>query len=109
MLRDYILGVDIYGSDEDLRLDERQLATQLGVSRTPIVKCWHAWHKMVWLMTTRRGVFIHRKSMTEILEMVIATLESMAARLVTQHASDDDLLVAAFRTRCCREMVHPNQ
>ncbi len=96
MLRDYILGVDIYGSDEDLRLDERQLATQLGVSRTPIreVLARLAQDGLVEIIP-RKGVFIHRKSMTEILEMVItwAALESMAARLVTQHASDDDLLL----------------
>lgn len=96
VLRDYILGVDIYDSDEDLRLDERQLATQLGVSRTPIreVLARLAQDGLVEIIP-RKGVFIHRKSMTEILEMVItwAALESMAARLVTQHASDDDLLL----------------
>ena len=36
VLREGILNVDIYEGDEDLRLDERQLAQQLGVSRTPI-------------------------------------------------------------------------
>ena len=35
-----ILNVDIYDGDEDLRLDERQLAEQLGVSRTPIREAW---------------------------------------------------------------------
>ena len=96
VLRDYILGVDIYDTDEDLRLDERQLATQLGVSRTPIreVLARLAQDGLVEIIP-RKGVFIHRKSLTEILEMVItwAALESMAARLVTQHASDDDLLL----------------
>ena len=96
VLRDHILGIDIYGSDEDLRLDERQLATQLGVSRTPIreVLARLAQDGLVEIIP-RKGVFIHRKTMTEILDMVItwAALESMAARLVTIHASDDDLLL----------------
>ena len=96
VLRDHILGIDIYGSDEDLRLDERQLASQLGVSRTPIreVLARLAQDGLVEIIP-RKGVFIHRKTMTEILDMVItwAALESMAARLVTIHASDDDLLL----------------
>lgn len=96
VLRDHILGIDIYGSDDDLRLDERQLAAQLGVSRTPIreVLARLAQDGLVEIIP-RKGVFIHRKTMTEILEMVItwAALESMAARLVTEKASDDDLLL----------------
>lgn len=96
VLRDHILGIDIYGSDADLRLDERQLATQLGVSRTPIreVLARLAQDGLVEIIP-RKGVFIHRKTMTEILDMVItwAALESMAARLVTQVASDNDLLL----------------
>ena len=36
VLRESILEVDIYNDEEELRLDERQLAEQLGISRTPI-------------------------------------------------------------------------
>ncbi len=41
----------------------------------------------------RRGVFIKRKSLEEILEMITvwAALESMAARLITLHASDQEI------------------
>ena len=63
VLRDHILGIDIYGSDEDLRLDERQLAAQLGVSRTPIreVLARLAQDGLVEIIP-RKGVFIHRKT-----------------------------------------------
>ena len=36
VLRQAILGMNIYHPDVDLRLDERNLAEQLGISRTPI-------------------------------------------------------------------------
>ena len=36
VLRESILKVDIYDADAELRLDERRLAEQLGISRTPI-------------------------------------------------------------------------
>jgi DNA-binding GntR family transcriptional regulator len=41
----------------------------------------------------RRGVYVRRKSLSEILEMIVAwaALESMAARLVTERASDAEI------------------
>ena len=36
VLKEAILGMNIYHPDADLRLDERQLADRLAVSRTPI-------------------------------------------------------------------------
>ena len=36
VLRSAIMEMDIYNDDVDLRLDERKLAEQLGISRTPI-------------------------------------------------------------------------
>jgi len=35
-LREAIAAADIYGRPDEIRLDERQLAAALGVSRTPI-------------------------------------------------------------------------
>ena len=35
-LRNAILAMDVYHSDADLRLDEKTLAADLGVSRTPV-------------------------------------------------------------------------
>ena len=94
VLRAAILDMDIYGPDADLRLDERKLADSLGISRTPIREALArlAQEGLVQIMP-RKGVFVCRKSREEILEMVVtwAALESMAARLATENASDAEL------------------
>jgi len=94
VLRESILEVDIYDDDEELRLDERQLAEQLGISRTPIREALArlAQDGLVEILP-RKGVFIHRKSLDEILDMIVcwAGLESMAAHLAAAVASDADL------------------
>jgi len=90
VLRNSILNADIYDIEEDLRLDERQLATQLGISRTPIREALArlAQDGLV-VILPRRGVFIHRKSLDEILDMVVtwAALESMAAHIAARKAT----------------------
>lgn len=94
VLRAAILDMDIYDPEADLRLDERKLADSLGISRTPIREALArlAQEGLVQIVP-RKGVFVCRKSREEILEMVVtwAALESMAARLATQNASDADL------------------
>ena len=94
VLRDAILDMDIYNDGVDLRLDERQLADRLGISRTPVREALSQLsHEGLIEIVPRRGVFVCRKSLSEILEMVItwAALESMAARLATSHATDSEL------------------
>ncbi|WP_350333142.1 GntR family transcriptional regulator [Coralliovum pocilloporae] len=94
VLRDAILDINIYDADADLRLDERKLAEQLGISRTPIREALaRLAHEGLVDIVPRRGVFVTRKSIKEILEMVItwAALESMAARMATSVATDDEL------------------
>lgn len=94
VLRAAILDMEIYRPDADLRLDERKLAEKLGISRTPIREALArlAQEGLVHIVP-RKGVFVCRKTREEILEMVItwAALESMAARLATQNASDAEL------------------
>lgn len=95
MLRDAITQMDIYREDADLRLDERSLAEQLGVSRTPLRDAIARLERdNLITVVPRKGVFVRRKSMEEILEMIIAwaALESMAARLATVHATDADIV-----------------
>ena len=98
VLREAILEMDIYGPDIDLRLDERKLAEKLGISRTPVREALArlAQEDLVQIIP-RKGVFVCRKTREEILEMVVtwAALESMAARLATENATDADL--AALR------------
>jgi DNA-binding GntR family transcriptional regulator len=94
VLRKAILEMNIYQPETDLRLDERTLAENLAISRTPIREALArlAQDGLVEIIP-RKGVFVHRKSLEEILEMIViwAALESMAARLATEKASDDDL------------------
>jgi DNA-binding GntR family transcriptional regulator len=92
-IRGAITATNLYEIDEsDLRLDERELAARLGVSRTPIREALvRLEHEELVTSVPRRGYFIARKSKAELLEIITvwAALESMAARLVALGASDE--------------------
>ena len=93
-LKQAITAMNIYDSAEDLRLDERRLAEDLGVSRTPIREAIVRLELEGLVRTVpRRGTFVVRKSKKEVLEIITvwAALESMAARLITLHARDDEI------------------
>src|SRR5438132_7743254 len=93
-LKQAIMDADIYAHPEEIRLDERQLSRALGVSRTPIREAMSLLEREGFLRTEpRRGVFIVRKTKKQIIEMIEmwAALESMAARLATLNASDEDI------------------
>ncbi|MDW3686428.1 GntR family transcriptional regulator [Cupriavidus sp. CV2] len=94
MLRQAIADADIYQSHEEIRLDERVLSEALGVSRTPIREAMTLLEQAGFLRTVpRRGIYIVRKTKREIIEMiqVWAALESMAARLATLRATDNEI------------------
>ncbi|MCC0041119.1 MAG: GntR family transcriptional regulator [Rhodobiaceae bacterium] len=94
VLLEAILAANIYEDGANLRLDERTMADQLGISRTPVREALARLERDGFVdIQPRKGVFIRRKSLDEVLEMVVAwaALESMAARLATQHATDADL------------------
>lgn len=94
VLKDAITGMHIYERGVELRLDERNLAEQLGISRTPIREALARLEQEGFVeIFARRGVYIKRKSLDEILEMILvwAALESMAARLATQVATDQEI------------------
>jgi len=91
-LKRAITQMDIYGHRGEIRLDERQLSQDLGVSRTPIREAMSLLEQEGFVRTVpRRGIFVVRKTKAEIIEMVYiwAALESMSARLATQRASDE--------------------
>jgi DNA-binding GntR family transcriptional regulator len=93
-LREAILSMDIYRPDADLWLDEQRLASALGVSRTPVRQALaRLQHEGLVQVVPRRGVMIVRKGKAEITEMIRAwaALESMAARLLCERASDADI------------------
>jgi DNA-binding FadR family transcriptional regulator len=88
------MDADIYAHAKSCGSDERQLSQALGVSRTPIREAMTLLEQEGFLRTVpRRGVFIVRKTKKQIIEMIEmwAALESMAARLATLNASDQDI------------------
>jgi DNA-binding GntR family transcriptional regulator len=102
-IRGAILGMDVYRSDADLRLDEKQLAASLGVSRTPVRQALaRLEHEGLVRILPRRGVEIVRKSKAEIIEMITvwAALESMAARLTCERGTEDE--IGSLRTLFAR-------
>ena len=98
-LKNAIVAMDIYRNREDIRLDERKLAQDFGISRTPVREAMAQLESEGFVrMVPRRGIYVVRKTKREVIEMITAwaALESMAARLITQTASPDE--IAALRT-----------
>jgi DNA-binding GntR family transcriptional regulator len=98
-LKETIAGMNIYEGTGEPRLDERQLCEDLGVSRTPVREAIARLEQEGLVrIVPRRGVFVARKTKSEILEMITvwAALESMAARLITENATDKE--IASLRT-----------
>jgi DNA-binding GntR family transcriptional regulator len=93
-LKSAITRMNIYAPGADLRLDERELSQRFGISRTPLREALAQLDQEGLVrIVARRGIFIVRKTKTEILDMITvwAALESMAARLATQHANAEEL------------------
>jgi DNA-binding GntR family transcriptional regulator len=102
-LKETIAAMNIYEGTGEPRLDERQLSEDLGVSRTPVREAIARLEQEGLVrIVPRRGVFVARKTKTEILEMITvwAALESMASRLITENATDEEIasLRALFAT-----------
>ena len=93
-LKNAIVAMDIYRSRDDIRLDERKLAQDFGVSRTPVREALAQLESEGFVRSVpRRGIYVVRKSKREVIEMITAwaALESMAARLITEHAGDEEI------------------
>src|SRR5437870_7243493 len=93
-LKDVITRMDLYGSRAEIRLDERQLASDLGVSRTPVREALAQLEREGFVRSIpRRGIYVVRKTRREVIELITAwaALEGMAARLATQSARDEDI------------------
>jgi DNA-binding GntR family transcriptional regulator len=108
-LKRAIMAMRIYDGDADLRLDERRLAQDLGISRTPVREALlRLQHEGLVKTVPRRGVFVVRKSKTEIIEIVMtsATLEGVAGRLAAQRASDPE--IAELRAQFADVLQNPS-
>src|SRR5215831_16861882 len=102
-LRDVIVKLNVYDEPGDVRLDERQLAQDLVISRTPVREAMAQLEREGFVRSVpRRGIYVVRKSKREVIEMITAwaALESMAARLITTNATTDEIgaLRAMFAT-----------
>jgi DNA-binding GntR family transcriptional regulator len=89
-----IMDMDIYGRFSEIRLDERQLGEDLGVSRTPIREALSVLEQEGFVRSIpRRGIIVVRKTKREIVEMITvwAAIESMAARLAASIATPADI------------------
>jgi DNA-binding GntR family transcriptional regulator len=93
-LKDVITRMDLYGTREEIRLDERQLAADLGVSRTPVREALAQLEREGFVRSIpRRGIYVVRKTRREVIELITAwaALEGMAARLATENAGDQEI------------------
>jgi DNA-binding GntR family transcriptional regulator len=93
-LKNAIAAMDIYRSREDIRLDERKLAQDFGISRTPVREAMAQLEREGFVRSVpRRGIYVVRKTKAEVIELITAwaALESMAARLITQQATDEEI------------------
>jgi len=110
VLKQGITSMNVYTEAAELRLDERRMSEQLGISRTPLREALARLEQEGFVeIQPRRGVYIRRKSLEEILEMITvwAALESMAARMATTRATDEEIaslraMVAAYNPDAAR-------
>lgn len=89
-----ILAMDLYDGSAQIRLNEHQIAQDLGISRTPVREALTLLEREGFVCTVpRRGLFVTRKTKREIIEMITvwAALEGLAAHAAAQHAGDADL------------------
>src|SRR3984957_17606283 len=98
-LKNAIASMDVYRSRAEIRLDERRLAHEFGISRTPVREAMAQLEREGFIRSVpRRGVYVVRKTKREVIELITAwaALESMAARLITKNATDEN--VATLRS-----------
>jgi DNA-binding GntR family transcriptional regulator len=107
-----IMEMDIYRDPDEIRLDERKLSEDLGVSRTPIREALSVLEQEGFVRSIpRRGIFVVRKTKREVIEMITvwAALESISARIGAEKAPMADIdalttLMDAFEDDPSRHM-----
>jgi DNA-binding GntR family transcriptional regulator len=93
-LKDVIVSLDVYRNRSDIRLDERRLAQDFGISRTPVREAMAQLEREGFVRSVpRRGIYVVRKTRKDVIEMITAwaALEGMAARLITENAGDEEI------------------
>ena len=95
-LKESLLKTDSSQISDGGRLDERELAARLGVSRTPLREAINRLVTEGFLnVVPRKGVFIVKVSKQELIEILLirASLEGLGARLATEHITDKDIFL----------------
>ena len=90
-----ITEMNIYGHRLEIRLDERQLSQDLGMSRTPVREALSVLEQEGFVRSVpRRGLIVVRKSKREVVEMITvwAAIEAMAARLAAPRITEAELV-----------------
>jgi DNA-binding GntR family transcriptional regulator len=93
-IRNAIAAMDVYRNRDEIRLDERRLAQDFGISRTPVREAMAQLEREGFVRSVpRRGVYVVRKTKREVIELITAwaALEGMAARLITDNADDAEI------------------
>ena len=93
-LKNAIVTMDIYRNREEIRLDERRLAQEFGISRTPVREAMAQLESEGFVRSVpRRGIYVVRKTRREVIELITAwaALESMAARVIAETATDEEI------------------
>ena len=98
-LKRAITEMDIYGSNAEFRLDERQLSEDLGVSRTPIRAALQKLESegLLDAMPNGRGYRLRQFSKADIWDAIEihATMEGLAARMAAERGVDELLMEQA--------------
>jgi DNA-binding GntR family transcriptional regulator len=72
-LKDVIVSMDVYRNRTDIRLDERRLARDFGISRTPVREAMAQLEREGFVRAVpRRGIYVVRKTKAEVIEMITA-------------------------------------
>ena len=93
-LKNVIVSMDVYRDRQDIRLDERQLAQDFGVSRTPVREALQRLHQRgILILGPGRGFVVAQLSHGQVLELYAMReiLEGSAARFAALHASADEI------------------
>ena len=91
-----------------VRLDERALAEEFGVSRTPIREAFRQLASIGLVQDLgRRGILVSKHCASDLLDafLVVAELEGVAARLAAQHITSEVLQDAHEANELCRKAV----
>lgn len=93
-IKESLLQMDLTDFSVENRIDERGLAQQLGISRTPLREAINRLVMEGFLkVVPRKGIFTVKKSKKEIVEILLvrAALEGLAARLAAQFVTKKDI------------------